>query len=651
VPSRDIPHAFLSTKGINKFKPTEEILSIYKNEEFKKGDKFNLSSCHKLIDYFKKCIPLYKASEDDKYGWEVFNFTFSPTQKYKDISEFYHEVTEQSYKLWFDSVSKEYINQLVNEGKMYLFQIWSKDFSEHSSGKKNLHTYYWQMLFDQTNLKQGIYKLNGEAELFYREASIPPKVTHHKNVSIDNKDPINNKRVSTFNYDLIKDKRYSEDKYFFYCPITLNHKSKNKEFINDFVKERIYENDNINILSIDRGERHLLYYTLLNNEGSIIKQGTLNEIIDDVSRPKNYKIKLTKREEERDLARKNWKNIETIKELKEGYLSQVVHALSNMAIENNAVIVLEDLNFGFKKGRFKIERQVYQKFEKALIDKLNYFVIKNNEVNSAGGLLHAYQLTNPFVSFQKMGKQSGILFYVPAQFTSKIDPMTGFINLLYPKYETIEQSKNFLDKFKYIKYHSSDNMFEFNFNYSDFDSKNEIKLIKNNWSIWSNGIRLINKRDPKKNNNWNTEELDLTKEFKKLFEEYNINYKSGTDLKNEFSRIEKKDFFDAFMRLLRQVLQMRNSYTESEIEKFKSIPNFKESDYDYILSCVKDKNSNFFDSRKAKSNEPLSADANGAYHIGLKGLIMIGKIRKDEKEKNLKIDRNEFINFIIKRNE
>jgi CRISPR-associated protein Cpf1 len=648
-PNKMLPKVFLSDKGKAKFKPSEEILSIYQTGEFKKGDNFNLSSCHKLIDYFKMCLPIYKVDEQDKYGWEVFNFNFTQTSKYKDISEFYHEVEEQGYKLWFEPISQEYIDQLVDEGKIFLFQIWNKDFSNYSKGKKNLHTYYWQMLFDQTNLEQGIYKLNGEAELFYREASIPKNITHPKNVSLENKDPINNKKVSRFSYDLIKDKRYSEDKYFFYCPITLNFKSKNNKFISGSVKDCIYENDNINILSIDRGERHLLYYTLLNYEGLIIKQGTLNEVKDDVLRTKNYKFKLAKREEERDLARKNWKNIETIKELKEGYLSQIVHTISNLAIENNAVIVLEDLNFGFKRGRFKIERQVYQKFEKALIDKLNYFVIKNRDANIPGGLLHAYQLTNQFESFNKLGKQSGILFYVPAQFTSKIDPKTGFINLLYPKYETIIQSKNFLEKFKYVKYHSSEDIFELNFNYRDFDSKNEIKLIRDNWSIWSNGLRLINRRDPKKNNSWNTLELNLTEELKKLFESYNINYKTGNDFKQEFSRIEKKEFFESLIKLLKYTLQLRNSYTESEIEKFKHNINFNESDYDYILSCVKDKTGIFFDSRKAKIDEPLSADANGAYHIGLKGLIMMDKIRKNEKD--LKIDRNMFINNIIKRNE
>ena len=45
-----------------------------------------------------------------------------------------------------------------------------------------------------------------------------------------------------------------------------------------------------------------------------------------------------------------------------------------MMVEHNAIVVMEDLNFGFKRGRFKVEKQVYQKLEKMLIDKFNYLV-------------------------------------------------------------------------------------------------------------------------------------------------------------------------------------------------------------------------------------------------------------------------------------
>ena len=46
-----------------------------------------------------------------------------------------------------------------------------------------------------------------------------------------------------------------------------------------------------------------------------------------------------------------------------------------------------------KSGRFKVERQVYQKFETMLIEKLHYLVFKDREVCEEGGVLRGYQLT------------------------------------------------------------------------------------------------------------------------------------------------------------------------------------------------------------------------------------------------------------------
>lgn len=622
----------------------KEINEIRINKTYGAGKNFVKDDLVKFIDYYKQLICMYKERD----------FKFKQSSDYENFKDFTDDIDSQAYQLSFEEISFAKIQSLVDEGKLYLFKIWNKDFSTYSKGNKNLHTLYWDALFDENNLKNVVYKLNGEAELFYREKSIPSNITHQKDETLTNKDPIKGKINSVFKYDLIKDKRYSEDKYLFHCPITMNFKSINQEYLNDPIKKVIKNSNNINVLSLDRGERHLLYYTLLDSLGNICKQGTLNLVDDDLLRSKNYSTKLVTRESERESSRKNWKTIENIKELKEGYLSQVIHKLSNIAIENNAIIVLEDLNYGFKRGRFKVERQVYQKFEKMLIDKLNYFVFKGRSTNSKGGLFNAYQLTNKFKTFKELGKQSGIIFYVPASHTSKIDPKTGFVNLLYPKYETIAKSQEFFNKFKYIKYNQSEDMFEFNFNYSEFkgDDNDKIKLVQNNWSIWSNGIRLITKQDPAKNHNWITHELNLTEELKTLFKANNINYSEGLDLKENIVKTNKSEFFESLIYVLKQILKLRNSYTESEIEnKFRHLPNFRASNYDYILSCVKDRNGKFFDSRVANADEPNDADANGAYNIGLKGLMLIDKIKGDNTGKpNLKIERDDFVNYVIARN-
>lgn len=81
--------------------------------------------------------------------------------------------------------------------------------------------------------------------------------------------------------------------------------------------------------------------------------------------------------------------------------------------------------------------------------------------------MRAYQLTNKFDGVNK-GKQNGIIFYVPAWDTSKIDPVTGFVNLLKPKYTSVSEAKKLFETIDDIKYNANTDMFEFCIDYGKF---------------------------------------------------------------------------------------------------------------------------------------------------------------------------------------
>ena len=466
-----LPKVFFSKSRIDEFKPDECLLSNYEKGTHKKtGDCFSLNDCHALIDFFKRSL---NKHED----WRNFGFKFSDTSTYTDMSGFYKEVESQGYKLSFKPIDVTYVEQLVKEGKIYLFQIYNKDFSESSKGTPNMHTLYWKMLFDEINLCDVIYKLNGEAELFFRKASLKVShPTHPANVPIKKKNPKNKGEERILKYDLIKDKRYTVDQFQFHVPITMNFKSDGTGNINQKVVEYLRSASDTHIIGIDRGERNLLYLVVIDGNGKICEQFSLNEIEVEHNGEKystNYHDLLDIKENERKQARQSWQSIANIKELKEGYLSQVIHKISELIVRYKAIVVLEDLNTGFMRGRQKVEKQIYQKFEKMLIEKLNYLVFKKQNPDLPGGLLHAYQLANKFESFNKIGKQSGILFYIPAWNTSKIDPVTGFVNLFDVKYESVDKTKCFFSKFETIRYNSERDMFEWKFNYSEFTKKSE----------------------------------------------------------------------------------------------------------------------------------------------------------------------------------
>ena len=110
--------------------------------------------------------------------------------------------------------------------------------------------------------------------------------------------------------------------------------------------------------------------------------------------------------------------------------------------------------------------------------------------------------------------------------------------------------------------------------------------------------------------------------FKELFAKYDIQYEKG-NLKEEILKQTEKEFYSTLVYLLGLVLQMRNSVTNSSI--------------DYLISPVRNKEGRFYHSDFAKECEPNDADANGAYHIALKGLWAVEQIQQSDDVKNAKI--------------
>lgn len=625
-PNKMLPKVFLSKKGSSTYKPSLDLLAKYEKGTHKKGKNFKVKDCHNLIDFFKESLTKHP-------DWHIFNFKFSETESYSDISDFYTEVAHQGYNISFSDVPESYINTLVKEGKLYLFKLHNKDFSKHSKGKPNLFTLYWNSLFDPKNLSNTCMKLSGEAEIFYRKASIPKKITHPKEESIPQK---KGSKESRFKYDIIKDKRFTENQFHFHVALSTNFKAPNisEKQLNIAVREHIKTQKDTKIIGIDRGEKNLLYLCVIDDQGQIIHQESLNALsgTNKQSNKTNYHCLLTEKEGQRTEARKDWQNIETIKELKSGYLSQVTHKITELILEHNAIIALEDLNSGFKQSRQKIEKQIYQKFERMLIEKLNFMVKKDRNMDELGSPLKAYQLSTKFSSFQKLGKQSGFIFYIPPYSTSKIDPTTGFIPPHhFPTSPSKERAKADLQHLKKMYLNVKKTRFELTFDFKKLNSKypyTETLIIE------KNVLRHIYQPKSKE-----TIEVDLFKELSKLLEESNINFENGQDISSQVQNADNSKFYIMLFKYLRNLTQIRYSYKEAEEEK----------DKDYILSPVLNTQNYCFDSRLTSEDTtlPKDSDANGAYHIALKALHALEKIRnsKDVEKVSLAISNKDWIEY------
>lgn len=606
-------------------------------------------SINKWMDFCREVLAVYPS-------FQFFDFSnLKENEKYNFLDEFYADIDKKSYNIFFEKISKESIYQKLEDKKIFLFEIYNKDFENSwKNSNKNLHTIYFENLFSSENiLNNFVFKLDWNAEIFFREWISEEKLW---------------KKIDKKWKEVINAKRYNSDKIFFHFPITINRWKWNlSQFLfNQKINKFLADNEEINILWIDRWEKHLAYFSVINQKWEILESGSFNKIenfdkfwekifyserkIEEIGwnlelvetwkkvSYMDYKLLLEFKEKKRLLQRQTWKEVEQIKDLKKWYISILVRKIADLIIKYNAIVIFEDLNFRFKQIRGWIEKSIYQQLEKALIDKLT-FLVNKNEINpeKAWNILKAYQLTCPVESLKEVWKQTGIIFYTEASYTSKIDPITGWRPNLYLKKINASKNKENILKFDKIIFNSEKNRFEFTYDLKNFFAE-KANLPKNTiWTVCS-CVERFKWNKFLNNNKWGYEHFsDLTKEFEKLFLSYNIdkNLEILSQIKNMSEKWNEK-FFENFINLFSLVCQIRNTNENESDDK-----------NDFILSPVEP----FFDSRNSEKfgkNLPKNGDENWAYNIARKWIIILEKISENYEKPNLLIRDKDWDDFVRK---
>ena len=438
-------------------------------------------------------------------------------------------------------------------------------------------------------------------------------------------------------HEIIKDKRFfGENKYFFYCPIKLNYSSKSYKEpkfgfseVNTKVNDVIQQSEEIKYLGVDRGEKNLIYTCVVDKNGKIIHcsdQNTINHT--------NYNQKLSEVAANRQQARKNWHTIENISNLKEGYLSNVVHNIVKQTIKEPTYIVLEDLNTQMKQGRQKVEKQVYQKFEVALAKKLNFVVDKNANENELASVGKALQLTPPISNYQDIEnkKQFGVMLYTRANYTSVTDPVTGWRKTVYLKKGSEENTrKAILESFSEIAFDGKDYYFEYTEEHAG-----------KTWRLYSgkDGKSLPRFQNNKKLENdkaiWEPESVDLVSLLDELFKDFDKTKSLRMQIENSEHSLckistRKETEWDSLRYVIDIIQHIRNT-GKTDV------------DSNFLYSPVRDENGIHFDTREHDNTDlPKDADANGAYNIARKGIIMDAHIKQWKKDGEKKSDLDLFV--------
>lgn len=574
----------------------------------------------KMIDYLK--VGLSKHEDFSMFS-ENFKSLWKKSSEYSSIKEFCDHTQSVCYAVTLRPISFEHLFALQDKNRVLLFNITNKDFNSGSFGTPNLHTLYWNELFSAENMKNPVYKLSSQGvKFFFREAITGEKPYKHRKGSIlvnkkfadgtpiegslykrlllfynggdiqltdKEKQILPNVKIKKAKYEIIKNKRYYENKFFFHVPIVINYNVASETPTLYQFNKRVLDNfrankRDLNIIGIDRGENNLIYVSVIDQHGKNIITPRSYNLIGNY----NYMEKMKQVEKSRDDARKNWTTIEQIKDLKNGYLSQVVHEITSLIFRYNAIVIMENLDIEFKRGRFKIERQVYQNFEKMLMDKLNFLVFKQNEKGTCGTVRDGLQLTAP-ANFNELGKQNGWLFYVPAAYTSMMDPSTGFVNLFNMK-KPAESLQKFFGSFKEIAYRNG--LFYFTFDYRDFHTiRNDYTNV---WTLSSHGTRNYGKK----------KELEvLTGLFCDFFDKVGIEYNDvSVEKVAALDEIKLNELWNIF----KCMLKMRN---------------YNGDNIGFDISPVASEKP--FITGTDNSMGIIDADANDAYNIAIKGLYWL----------------------------
>jgi hypothetical protein len=606
------------------------------------------------IGFCKQFLKAYKSTS-------IFDYSqLKENSEYASLDEFYNDINKLTYSVSFTPISQRYIEEKNETGELYLFNIHNKDWNlkndQEKTGSKNLHTVYFESVFSDENARQGfVFKLNGQAELFFRPATDKSKLGFKKDQNGN---------------DVINHKRYASNKVFFHVPVAVNReKNKTSQFqFNLQTNEFLKNNAAINIIGIDRGEKHLAYYSVINQKGEIIETGSLNNPFGKV----DYHKLLEEKAKSREASRKDWSEVEKIKDLKKGYISQVVRKIADLIIEHNAIVVFEDLNMRFKQVRGGIEKSVYQQLEKALIDKLS-FLVKKGEQDSekAGHLLRAYQLAAPFSTFKEMGKQTGIIFYTQAEYTSTTDPVTGFRKNVYiSNSATQDKIIKAIRQFDAIGWDEHQKSYFFTYTPISFvEKKFSEKTFDKKWTIHANVPRIAGHKNSM--GKWESKTLNPNTMLQQLLEGWEIaqagervlDLKSAIlsnieklkgEQKDIFKNGKKRNFLSDFIYIFNLILQVRNSFSKSALkdkdgnlqvdEEGRVV--YEGEDIDLIASPVYP----FFTTASSKSEakftdfekmfigtnegkekflKEFNGDANGAYNIARKGIMILKRLEND----------------------
>lgn len=519
------------------FTVSREVYDTYKaktytKESLKKGvtEEERRAACAIMIEFYQRFTAAYKPLSK-------YNYSFRAPEEYEDIGTFFDECAPCQMRMEWLPVSKAQVDKLVEDGKVYLFMLHTKELYLPKD-KIGTNSMAVRTIFSDKNIQNMELKLNSRPLFEFRpKRNDEPRVVHKKGSILIGRNTLDGKRIpnsiyhelishyrsggktelsgtakaykdsgklnlKTCEQDIIKDAKFYRDMFYMNITYTKNaNVSDESYYLSRMVREEIRE-EKKSTLVISRGYNDMLSYSLYDAEGNLTMSDSLNTL-----NGINYKKRLTdiknfRREEQAEA----WNYGVTIANYQTNYVRAVAGTIANLAVKNNAVVVLESIS-EFSNSHFPIiNDKVYQTIDSAIEKKLNDYYDPVTPYGDAGSISNPYQMAN-ISTIQDRKSQNGRIFRINMAYTS-VCPFTGFANFLNLSDRSTEAMKAFFGMFDELRY--DDKYVYYGFDYKNMKTKVQILPDRTKWTVRFGGEGMIAKTAPGEKGREYTEDVART---------------------------------------------------------------------------------------------------------------------------------------------
>lgn len=388
--------------------------------------------------------------------------------------------------------------------------------------------------------------------------------------------------TKVFRNSIVKNARYTKPQWTMHLPLLTNRsglKDNNVIFTDALEKQfvRAYESKDYRILSLMFSPRNLIYLTLIDRDGKIIEQRSLNHLPSNkAGRLIDYHSQIVTRMRQKQLiqrdlqsnvenAESTWGKEDEIKGAREGYISLVVYLVAQYMRDGKTLLVMDDVRDKVKGTLF--DSNQLTSIQRQIIAKLACLRLRNIPMGQPGSVNKPITLCKQVTTNSALIGRNGMVYITDLSFFNRIiDPTTGFMNLLPSLSDlTVKAAKALLDSFDEMRYDPQRDLFTFSY------TPNRLKVPAGKLSLKSDQPMTFTTEEADRYQfagyadngspiveNYN----DITQRIKTLLAEGEVPYADGQNILPRLARSTRRSSIHmALLQLLRCLLRMDSYHT------------------------------------------------------------------------------------------